>query len=351
MPCACSSTTRRKDRSTPRPSLPRLHGRLPLADGGKAEDSLSPFIFFMDNLYSQPFNLNPDFMVTFFLLSPGHVDDVRGEGRCPRHDDSSAPTNISASSEFIVADGELSSHDLPDATTLFHSPSLSAPDDAEVTTPRSTPAVTRGRNLVDVEIISRSFWRPPSYTATLAFCSRSTTRTHSFETAACVTPHVSSVALLASSTLALTSAHATARAPSALSRNDAGTLSLPPTTILDDLALVPVAAAPRMRSTRDSQAEEITLDTTARPSHEGSRPSSATRNDPRVGYRRHSLILAALKPPEAFARTLGEGCGRGGGPLPPRHEHFSQIPNRRRQARAPSAKDAAGVGYPLLPFI
>ncbi|KAL1657404.1 hypothetical protein GGF50DRAFT_122049 [Schizophyllum commune] len=56
--------------------------------------------------------------------------------------------------------------------------------------------------------------------------------------------------------------------------------TLLPTTILDDLALVTIAAVPPMRPTRDSQAMEITLDTPARPSHEGSRPSLARKTIP-----------------------------------------------------------------------
>ncbi|KAL1697924.1 hypothetical protein EV121DRAFT_297756 [Schizophyllum commune] len=296
-----------------------------------------------------------------------------------------ALTRSTASSELIVADGELAPDlasttrtTFPTPTTPTHSPFPHRPRRRRGHYPRSTLAVTRGRNFVDVDIISRSFRRPASHAATQAF-------------------YVLSAAPLLSSTLKPTSAHLCVRAPSALSRNDVGTLCPPPTTILDDLALVTVAAAPPMRSTRDSQAEEITLDTTARPSHEGSRPSSATRNDPRVGYRRPSYeasnlsqttaeghrpvdrVLYDPERPEArifspildrrrrawgyeakFCRPQTAGGQRvlprrrmrqGWGPLPPRYEHFSLTPNRRRHARAPSAKDAAGVGYPWLPFI
>ncbi|KAL1684652.1 hypothetical protein GGG16DRAFT_119605 [Schizophyllum commune] len=212
---------------------------------------------------------------------------------------------IPASSELIVADGELAPDSVSSARTTCptpHSCPIRLPSSPQ-TTPRSPPEVDARRNTWPQSRRRRDHFAllpAPSVLYRNPGVLLSLNDENTFIRDGGM--HVSSVALLASSTLALTSAHATARAPSALSRNDAGTLSLPPTTILDDLALVPVAAAPRMCSTRDSQAEEITLNTTARPSHEGSRPSSATRNDPRVGYRRH-IFLHDPEPPEAAVRT------------------------------------------------
>ncbi|KAL1657471.1 hypothetical protein GGF50DRAFT_121907 [Schizophyllum commune] len=75
--------------------------------------------------------------------------------------------------------------------------------------------------------------------------------------------------------------------------------TLPPTTILDNLTLVTVAAVPPIRPTHDSQAVEITLDTPARPSHEGSRPLSAMQNDPRTGY--HLTAGCVHGPPQQFS--------------------------------------------------
>ncbi|KAL1698826.1 hypothetical protein EV121DRAFT_296767 [Schizophyllum commune] len=84
----------------------------------------------MHNWYSQR-SCQPqrDFSFTLFLLSPGHVDDVLGERRRPRPDDASAPTTISASSELVVADGELAPDlastirtTFPTPTTPAHSP-------------------------------------------------------------------------------------------------------------------------------------------------------------------------------------------------------------------------------------
>ncbi|KAL1698904.1 hypothetical protein EV121DRAFT_296686 [Schizophyllum commune] len=75
--------------------------------------------------------------------------------------------------------------------------------------------------------------------------------------------------------------------------------TLLPTTILDDLALVTIAAVPPMRPTRDSQAMEITLDTPARPSHEGSRPSLARKTIPGPDI----IVLHDPEPPEAAVRS------------------------------------------------
>ena len=100
-----------------------------------------------------------------FLLSPCHVDDVRGERRRPRPDDSSAPTTISGARRVLVlrADaytfnsikrdhcrrrrartrpGEHDSHDLPDA----HHPNPFALPSSPQTTPRSLPEVDARRN-------------------------------------------------------------------------------------------------------------------------------------------------------------------------------------------------------------
>ncbi|KAL1684680.1 hypothetical protein GGG16DRAFT_106826 [Schizophyllum commune] len=118
------------------------------------------------------------------LPSPHHVDDVRYEARRPRSDALIASTATSASSELVVADGELAPDlasttrtTFPTPTTPTHSPFPHRPRRRRGHYPRSTLAVTRGRNFVDVEIISRSFRRPPSLAATQAFCSRSTTGT------------------------------------------------------------------------------------------------------------------------------------------------------------------------------
>ncbi|KAL1731405.1 hypothetical protein EV714DRAFT_271648 [Schizophyllum commune] len=94
---------------------------------------------------------------------------------------------------------------------------------------------------------------------------------------------------------------------------DVGMHTLLPTTILDDLALVTVAAEPPMRPTRDSQAVDIMLDTPARPSHEGSRPPLARKT------------------------------------IPAPDIAVSPNADRWRHARAPSTKDAARVGYSLPP--
>ncbi|KAL1697878.1 hypothetical protein EV121DRAFT_297805 [Schizophyllum commune] len=147
------------------------------------------------------------------------------------------------------------------------------------------------------------------------------------------------------------------RAPSTTSRNDAGTHSFPPTTMVPYALLRrdakprsssdAIAVVPRMRPTRDSQAWET-----------GGSPPSLI---PDIATRG---IFANLKPPEARAGFLGEISEEGGGfhisefPVGPNRQRHARgpsakgaagvlpTPNCRRRARAPSAKDAEGVGYP-----
>ncbi|KAL1684671.1 hypothetical protein GGG16DRAFT_129805 [Schizophyllum commune] len=258
-----------------------------------SSSTLSPFIFFIHGLHFC--------IVAFFLLSPGHVDD---------------------------------------------------------TTPRSLPEVDARRNTWPQFRRRREHFalpgpRLPTYTVPPT----TTPPTNVSLPSACATTTDHVHIRLKRRAAALVDAHTddglnAPDAASRLNRNDAGTHSFPPTTMVPHTLLRrdakprsssdAVAVVPRMCPTRDSQAEEITLDTTARPSHEGSRPLSATQNDPRDGSR-GLADFSDPQPPEASACSLGEGRGRGGAPLPPRYEHFSQIPNRRRHARAPSAKDAAGI--------
>ncbi|KAL1674833.1 hypothetical protein EV122DRAFT_254254 [Schizophyllum commune] len=347
------------------------------------------------------FEPNRDLIVTLLLLSPCHVDDARGAGRRPRHDDSFATMDASASSQLIVANGL---------------------------------AVKRGRNFVDVNMASRSFHgyrrRSPSFMLRPQRLARSRRRqqdggSREFSPALCLERCGAAVDDTRVSGV---------RMPSAMSRNDDGTRSFPPTAMFPTLCqttprsppLVFIAIVPRMRPARDSQAWETggsMLDTTARTDFSLSptfqkgifpRPRAAggTRAHPSSEKTEGSAavlgrlwaqlgIFADSRPPEARTGSLGEISDEGGTPTPltaftrGQREvlcaHLSRkglcfgifgepvpseacagslgeergrgrvplalllmnrpilsMSNRRRPARALQVNDAEGVGYPAL---
>ncbi|KAI5892984.1 uncharacterized protein SCHCODRAFT_01334661 [Schizophyllum commune H4-8] len=356
------------------PALPR-HG--PLFSSLPSFSHPPSFIFFIRPWFhshrSFIHDCDPD--ITFFLLPPYHVDDVRHEVCRTRPDALIASTATSASSELIVAAGKLVLD--PASPTRATCPTPPPCDGRRNTWPQSRrrrdhfALLPEPSVLCDLGVLlslndENALIRDGGMPTTDLLCRRVERR---------------------ATVLIDTQTDVGAYLPDTYdSRNDVGTLSLPPTTILDDLPLVTIAAVPLMRPTRDSQAGEITLDTAARPTIPGTaiaallvmpeppdartdpldelilvneafnlsqttaegnpvdcqadHPPSNFLSPPRPLKR---ATFAEPKPPEACARSLGEGRGRGGGPLPPRYEHFSQIPNRRRHARAPSAKDAAGI--------
>ncbi|KAL1698175.1 hypothetical protein EV121DRAFT_297477 [Schizophyllum commune] len=365
-----------------------------------------------------------------------------------------ALTRSTASSELIVADGELAPDlasttrtTFPTPTNATHSPFPHRPRRRRGHYPRSTLAVTRGRKFVDIGNILR-YW-VHNYRLIRYLTPRPRRQTCPFETATCGA--VSPFPFACATTTDLDPSHLKrraavlidacafpVRAPSTTSRNDAGTHSFPPTTMVPYTLLRrdakprsssdAVAVVPRMCPTRDSQAWETggsVLGATARTPRSqplsfipdvvirgifcDSEPPEAHVRTPRARDAKvkapfiltpHSRrlcgssrgIFANLKPPEARAGSLGEGCGRvfadpglpeasagslgkdakevgelsadpkppeacartldegrdrGGVSLAPRHESVLLTQNRRRPARAPSVKDAGGVGYPL----
>ena len=104
--------------------------------------------------------------------------------------------------------GEHDSHDLPDATTPTHSPFPHRPRRRRGHYPRSTLAVTRGRNFVDIGNILR-YW-VHNYRLTRYLTPRPRRQTCPFETATCgaVSPFSSACA----TTTDLDPSHLTRRA-------------------------------------------------------------------------------------------------------------------------------------------
>ncbi|KAL1658039.1 hypothetical protein GGF50DRAFT_131927 [Schizophyllum commune] len=266
--------------------------------------------------------------------------------RRPRPDDSSPPTTISASSGLVVADGELAPDlasttrtTFPTPTTPNHSPFPHRPRRRRGLYPRSTLAVTRGRNFVDIGNILR-YW-VHNYRLTRYLTPRPRRQTCPFETATCgaVSPFPSACATttdldpshLKQRAAVLIDARAfPVRAPSTTSRNDAGMHSLPPTTIRDSQAWETggslQTAVPEPPEARADPLDEFTnADKVPGPLRTGREANDTDFSDP--------------KPPEASACTIA--------PLPLARGKGEVLRRLRRlisPVRAPSATDAGGVG-------
>ncbi|KAL1724828.1 hypothetical protein EV714DRAFT_278167 [Schizophyllum commune] len=261
--------------------------------------------------------------------------------------------------------GEHHSHDLPDA----HHPNPFALPSSPQTTPRSLPEVDARRNTWP------QFRRYREHFALLGPQLPTYPVPHATTPPTNVSVRDGDMrdALPRSSTLTPMTVSIPVRAPSTTSKNDAGTHSFPPTTMVP-YALLRRDTTPRSSSDAVAVVPRIefpaSLTSQCAVFSRDPEPPEARVRTPRT---REAMVKCHFIPPPPFAqalRQLGSGTQRGseGGLYYKLHGTsrttvFSQIleppearagsrgeilaiPNRRRPARAPSAKNAEGVGYP-----